>query len=188
MTLLLFTDVCCLAFRAKLYTKGSSSRLNANTICRKPMTSAWLFQGRSARRCTLCFPAEESGWGCFSATPGWLICACLHIINTFLCFLLQVDSDTVWNEMHSSSAVRMAVGSVIELAFRVAAGELKVSCDQHLSVSYLEIRDLIDSFISNLKNVYPTWLMQSPFCVSYRRYWLVWLYEDDSFCVSFQFS
>lgn len=41
-------------------------------------------------------------------------------------FRLQVDSDTVWNEMHSSAAVRMAVGSVIELAFRVAAGELKV--------------------------------------------------------------
>lgn len=39
----------------------------------------------------------------------------------------QVDSDTVWNEMHSSAAVRMAVGSVIELAFRVAAGELKVT-------------------------------------------------------------
>lgn len=105
------------------------------TICRKPMSSAWLFQGRSARRCTLCFPVEESGWGCFSATPGWLICACLHITNTFLCVLLQVDSDTVWNEMHSSSAVRMAVGSVIELAFRVAAGELKVSCAQHLFVS-----------------------------------------------------
>ena len=39
---------------------------------------------------------------------------------------LQVDSDTVWNEMHSSGAVRMAVGCVIELAFKVAAGELKV--------------------------------------------------------------
>ncbi|RXN00240.1 Histone deacetylase 5 [Acipenser ruthenus] len=37
----------------------------------------------------------------------------------------QVDSDTVWNEMHSSSAVRMAVGCVIELAFKVASGELK---------------------------------------------------------------
>uniref|UniRef100_A0A6Q2YN16 Histone deacetylase n=1 Tax=Esox lucius TaxID=8010 RepID=A0A6Q2YN16_ESOLU len=37
----------------------------------------------------------------------------------------QVDSDTVWNEMHSSGAVRMAVGCVIELAFKVAAGELK---------------------------------------------------------------
>ncbi|MGH0133075.1 UNVERIFIED_CONTAM: hypothetical protein FKN15_045376 [Acipenser sinensis] len=36
-----------------------------------------------------------------------------------------VDSDTVWNEMHSSSAVRMAVGCVIELAFKVASGELK---------------------------------------------------------------
>lgn len=38
----------------------------------------------------------------------------------------QVDSDTVWNEMHSSSAVRMAVGCLVELAFKVAAGELKV--------------------------------------------------------------
>lgn len=43
------------------------------------------------------------------------------------CCPLQVDSDTVWNEMHSSSAVRMAVGCVIELAFKVAAGELKVT-------------------------------------------------------------
>lgn len=40
---------------------------------------------------------------------------------------LQVDSDTVWNEMHSSSAVRMAVGCLVELAFKVASGELKVS-------------------------------------------------------------
>lgn len=39
----------------------------------------------------------------------------------------QVDSDTVWNEMHSSSAVRMAVGCLVELAFKVATGELKVS-------------------------------------------------------------
>uniref|UniRef100_A0A3P9ML65 Histone deacetylase n=1 Tax=Oryzias latipes TaxID=8090 RepID=A0A3P9ML65_ORYLA len=41
------------------------------------------------------------------------------------CGGIGVDSDTVWNEMHSSAAVRMAVGSVIELAFKVAAGELK---------------------------------------------------------------
>ncbi|KAG7492311.1 hypothetical protein MATL_G00013610 [Megalops atlanticus] len=41
------------------------------------------------------------------------------------CGGIGVDSDTVWNEMHSSSAVRMAVGCVIELAFKVAAGELK---------------------------------------------------------------
>uniref|UniRef100_A0A674JI03 Histone deacetylase n=1 Tax=Terrapene triunguis TaxID=2587831 RepID=A0A674JI03_9SAUR len=33
--------------------------------------------------------------------------------------------DTVWNEMHSSSAVRMAVGCLVELAFKVASGELK---------------------------------------------------------------
>ncbi|XP_047212165.1 histone deacetylase 5-like isoform X2 [Girardinichthys multiradiatus] len=41
------------------------------------------------------------------------------------CGGIGVDSDTVWNEVHSSAAVRMAVGSVIELAFKVAAGELK---------------------------------------------------------------
>ncbi|KAK1784775.1 hypothetical protein P4O66_003446 [Electrophorus voltai] len=43
------------------------------------------------------------------------------------CGGIGVDSDTVWNEMHSSGAVRMAVGCVIELAFKVAAGELKVA-------------------------------------------------------------
>ncbi|OWK53121.1 Histone deacetylase 4, partial [Lonchura striata] len=37
-----------------------------------------------------------------------------------------VDSDTVWNELHSSSAVRTAVGCLLELAFKVAAGEVKV--------------------------------------------------------------
>lgn len=41
-------------------------------------------------------------------------------------FLLQVDSDTIWNEVHSSSAARLAVGSVVELVFKVATGELKV--------------------------------------------------------------
>uniref|UniRef100_A0A8C7YLE0 Histone deacetylase n=1 Tax=Oryzias sinensis TaxID=183150 RepID=A0A8C7YLE0_9TELE len=36
-----------------------------------------------------------------------------------------VDSDTIWNEVHSSSAARLAVGSVVELVFKVASGELK---------------------------------------------------------------
>lgn len=36
-----------------------------------------------------------------------------------------MDSDTIWNELHSSGAARMAVGCVIELASRVASGELK---------------------------------------------------------------
>ncbi|XP_069769919.1 histone deacetylase 9-like isoform X4 [Narcine bancroftii] len=40
-------------------------------------------------------------------------------------FFHQVDSDTVWNEMHSSTAARMVVGCVIELASKVASGELK---------------------------------------------------------------
>ncbi|XP_045420109.1 histone deacetylase 9-like [Lemur catta] len=37
----------------------------------------------------------------------------------------EVDSDTIWNELHSSGAARMAVGCVIELASKVASGELK---------------------------------------------------------------
>ncbi|KAM7380816.1 hypothetical protein PAMP_004089 [Pampus punctatissimus] len=37
----------------------------------------------------------------------------------------EVDSDTIWNEVHSSSAARLAVGSVVELVFKVASGELK---------------------------------------------------------------
>lgn len=41
----------------------------------------------------------------------------------------QVDSDTIWNEVHSSGAARLAVGCVAELVFRVATGELKVSGD-----------------------------------------------------------
>uniref|UniRef100_A0A3B1JEU0 Histone deacetylase n=1 Tax=Astyanax mexicanus TaxID=7994 RepID=A0A3B1JEU0_ASTMX len=36
-----------------------------------------------------------------------------------------IDHDTIWNEMHTSTASRMAAGSVTELAFRVAKGELK---------------------------------------------------------------
>ena len=38
----------------------------------------------------------------------------------------QVDSDTIWNEVHSSGAARLAVGCVVELVFKVATGELKV--------------------------------------------------------------
>lgn len=41
-------------------------------------------------------------------------------------FIFQVDSDTIWNEVHSSTAARLAVGSVAELVFKVASGELKV--------------------------------------------------------------
>lgn len=38
-----------------------------------------------------------------------------------------MDSDTIWNEVHSSSAARLAVGSVAELVFKVATRELKVT-------------------------------------------------------------
>ncbi|XP_068944860.1 histone deacetylase 9-like isoform X3 [Petaurus breviceps papuanus] len=42
------------------------------------------------------------------------------------CGGLGVDSDTIWNELHSAAAARMAVGCVIELASKVVSGELKV--------------------------------------------------------------
>ena len=34
------------------------------------------------------------------------------------CGGIGVDSDTTWNESHTASAARMAVGCVIELAFK----------------------------------------------------------------------
>nr|XP_035955240.1 histone deacetylase 7 isoform X4 [Halichoerus grypus] len=37
----------------------------------------------------------------------------------------QVDTDTIWNELHSSNAARWAAGSVTDLAFKVASRELK---------------------------------------------------------------
>ncbi|XP_078279374.1 histone deacetylase 5-like [Rhinoraja longicauda] len=48
-----------------------------------------------------------------------------QICLTLPCGGLGVDSDTIWNEMHSSSAAGMAVGCVIELGSKVAPGELK---------------------------------------------------------------
>ncbi|XP_058512080.1 histone deacetylase 7 isoform X2 [Ochotona princeps] len=41
------------------------------------------------------------------------------------CGGLGVDTDTVWNELHSSNAARWAAGSVTDLAFKVASRELK---------------------------------------------------------------
>ncbi|XP_064648608.1 histone deacetylase 4-like isoform X2 [Lineus longissimus] len=41
------------------------------------------------------------------------------------CGGIGVDSDTVWNEVHTSHSARMAAGCVVELAFKVAMGELK---------------------------------------------------------------
>ncbi|KAK6320954.1 hypothetical protein J4Q44_G00079300 [Coregonus suidteri] len=41
------------------------------------------------------------------------------------CGGVGVDNDTIWNETHTSTASRLAAGSVTELAFRVAQGELK---------------------------------------------------------------
>lgn len=36
-----------------------------------------------------------------------------------------MDTDTIWNELHSSNAARWAAGSVTDLAFKVASRELK---------------------------------------------------------------
>ncbi|XP_069826365.1 histone deacetylase 7 isoform X2 [Dendropsophus ebraccatus] len=41
------------------------------------------------------------------------------------CGGLGVDSDTIWNDHHSSNAARWAAGSVIDLAFKVVNRELK---------------------------------------------------------------
>ncbi|XP_073519280.1 histone deacetylase 7 isoform X2 [Phyllobates terribilis] len=41
------------------------------------------------------------------------------------CGGLGVDSDTIWNDVHSSNAARWAAGSVIDLSFKVVTQELK---------------------------------------------------------------
>ncbi|XP_033607177.1 histone deacetylase 4 isoform X5 [Cryptotermes secundus] len=41
------------------------------------------------------------------------------------CGGIGVDSDTTWNELHTAPAARMAVGCVVDLAFKAAAGDIK---------------------------------------------------------------
>uniref|UniRef100_A0A8C6UQR8 Histone deacetylase n=1 Tax=Neogobius melanostomus TaxID=47308 RepID=A0A8C6UQR8_9GOBI len=54
-----------------------------------------------------------------------LDCSITPMFVRLPCGGVGVDSDTIWNEVHSSSAARLAVGSVVELVFKVATGELK---------------------------------------------------------------
>uniref|UniRef100_A0A8C5HFA5 Histone deacetylase n=1 Tax=Gouania willdenowi TaxID=441366 RepID=A0A8C5HFA5_GOUWI len=54
-----------------------------------------------------------------------LDCSLSPVFVRLPCGGIGVDSDTIWNEVHSSSAARLAVGSVVELVFKVASGELK---------------------------------------------------------------
>ncbi|XP_071400537.1 histone deacetylase 4 isoform X2 [Centroberyx affinis] len=54
-----------------------------------------------------------------------LDCSVSSMFVRLPCGGVGVDSDTIWNEVHSSSAARLAVGSVVELVFKVASGELK---------------------------------------------------------------
>ncbi|KAK3731511.1 hypothetical protein QZH41_008542 [Actinostola sp. cb2023] len=49
----------------------------------------------------------------------------LKCFNILPCGGMGVDGDTIWNEIHSANAARMAVGCVIELSNKVAAHELK---------------------------------------------------------------
>uniref|UniRef100_A0A8C5FQM6 Histone deacetylase n=1 Tax=Gadus morhua TaxID=8049 RepID=A0A8C5FQM6_GADMO len=62
-------------------------------------------------------------------TPGEWIPASDRAVNPMFvrlpCGGIGVDSDTIWNDVHSSSAARLAVGSVVELVFKVASGEIK---------------------------------------------------------------
>uniref|UniRef100_A0A3Q3VZ43 Histone deacetylase n=1 Tax=Mola mola TaxID=94237 RepID=A0A3Q3VZ43_MOLML len=53
------------------------------------------------------------------------ICSISPMFVRLPCGGIGVDSDTIWNEVHSSSAARLAVGSVVELVFKVASAELK---------------------------------------------------------------
>ncbi|XP_028998660.1 histone deacetylase 4-like isoform X3 [Betta splendens] len=54
-----------------------------------------------------------------------LDCSITPMFVRLPCGGVGVDSDTIWNEVHSSSAARLAVGSVVELVFKVATGEIK---------------------------------------------------------------
>ncbi|XP_068165092.1 histone deacetylase 4-like isoform X3 [Antennarius striatus] len=54
-----------------------------------------------------------------------LDCSITPMFVRLPCGGVGVDSDTIWNEVHSSSAARLAVGSVVELVFKVATQELK---------------------------------------------------------------
>ncbi|XP_073701220.1 histone deacetylase 4-like [Garra rufa] len=61
-----------------------------------------------------------------SCTRLCLFAVCLSKRLTSVLFCPSpVDSDTIWNEVHSSSAARLAVGSVVDLVFKVASGELR---------------------------------------------------------------
>ena len=67
------------------------------------------------------------------------------------CGGIGVDSDTTWNEIHTASAARMAAGCVIELACKVAAGDVKVPFDrEHTTPSSLTISSC--SFTVGAKN------------------------------------
>ncbi|XP_037552359.1 histone deacetylase 4 [Nematolebias whitei] len=54
-----------------------------------------------------------------------LDCSVTPMFVRLPCGGVGVDSDTIWNEVHSSGAARLAVGSVVELVFKVATGELR---------------------------------------------------------------
>lgn len=41
------------------------------------------------------------------------------------CGGVGVDSDTTWNELHTAPAARMAVGCVVDLAFKATMGDIK---------------------------------------------------------------
>lgn len=72
--------------------------------------------------------AEPVGRGCMAARR-WGVTVAQDTGLTARVLSPQVDSDTIWNEVHSSGAARLAVGCVVELVFKVATGELKVSED-----------------------------------------------------------
>ena len=69
-----------------------------------------------------------------------------HILPTDFAYLLTFGSDTYFRAKHSGYAARLSAGSVVELATRVAQGELRNAlavtrppghhCEQHQSMGF----------------------------------------------------
>ncbi|NXU94178.1 HDAC7 deacetylase, partial [Xiphorhynchus elegans] len=83
-----------------------------------PQTGQWQVGRGVAPRCVSAGP-----FSLHRMSP--LAPRCPPVSPSERCPPFQVDSDTIWNELHSSNAARWAAGSVTELAFKVATRELK---------------------------------------------------------------
>lgn len=66
------------------------------------------------------------------------------------CYHQQVDIDTIWNELHTSAASRIAAGCVTDLALKVAQGELKVCLFYQMPYQQIhEFSQQLQSWVNN---------------------------------------